>query len=135
MDLAEIGPSGIVGDGHDDRKHHGGPERAVCLYASELITRLVEEGHPIYAGSAGENVTISGLDWSCMVPGVRVRLGATMIQLTSYTSPCKTIRNSFVNGRFERISQKTNPGWSRVYARVLVPGTVRRADEVEIVPG
>lgn len=130
---AELRETGFVADGHNDKKHHGGPERAVCIYATEVIESLRREGHPIVAGSAGENLTISGIDWSEMVPGVRLRIGGALVELTSYTSPCRTIRDSFINERFERISQKTNPGWSRVYGRVLEEGLVKAGDSAEII--
>jgi MOSC domain-containing protein YiiM len=125
---AELGETGFAGDGHDDMKHHGGPERAVCIYSVELIEALRREGHSISAGSAGENLTISGLEWRIMVPGARLRIGETMVELTSYASPCKTIRDSFIKGIFKRISQKENPGWSRVYGKVLSGGVVRVGD-------
>jgi MOSC domain-containing protein YiiM len=31
------------------------------------------------------------------------------------------------------VSQKTHPGWSRVYARVLVEGLIRRDDPVRLL--
>jgi MOSC domain-containing protein YiiM len=127
---AELGSLGFVGDGHDDAESHGGPERAVCIYAAELIEALQQEGHPIFPGSAGENITVRGVDWAEMVPGTQVTIGQAVVQVTGYTSPCKTIRGSFVNGRFSRISQKANPGWSRVYGRVLVGGPVNLGDGV-----
>ena len=131
---ADLGVHGFAGDGHDDTESHGGPERAVCIYATELIEALQLEGHPIFPGSAGENLTVTGLDWAEMLPGARVTIGDATVQLTGYTSPCKTIRGSFINGSFSRISQKTNPGWSRVYGRVLVGGLVSLGDPVVIVP-
>ena len=131
---AELGVYGFAGDGHDDLESHGGPERAVCIYATELIEALRREGHPIFPGSAGENLTVTGLDWAEMIPGARVTVGSAVVQLTGYTSPCKTIRGSFVNERFSRISQKTNPGWSRVYGKVLMGGVVSLGDLVVVVP-
>ena len=123
---------GVVGDSQADRKHHGGPERAVCLYSAELIEALSAEGHPVGAGTAGENVTIAGLDWALVVPGVRLTLGSAEVEVTSFTSPCKTISGSFLEGFFMRISQAKNPGWSRVYARVLVCGYVTIGDTVAL---
>ena len=58
--------SGVEGDRQNDLKHHGGPERAVCIYSLELIEALIHEGHPINEGAGGENLTISGLDWSML---------------------------------------------------------------------
>ena len=42
--------SGVEGDRQNDLKHHGGPERAVCIYSLELIDALIHEGHPIKEG-------------------------------------------------------------------------------------
>lgn len=128
VESAEVGAGGILGDAHHDTKHHGGPDRALCLFAVELIDALRQEGHPISPGSAGENLTLGGMNWSRMVPGARIRIGDVLIELTSYTSPCTTIRESFVDARFGRVSEIMNPGWSRVYGRVLVAGTIRRGD-------
>ena len=40
---------------------------------------------------------------------------------------------SFKDGEFARVSQKRHPGWSRVYARVLVEGTIRQGDPVRLL--
>ena len=131
---AELLINGFEGDGHDDSDYHGGPERAVCIYATEIIEALRTEGHPIVPGSAGENLTVTGLDWDTIVPGVRLRVGTATIEISKFTSPCRTIRHSFVSECFGRISQKMNPGWSRVYGRVLVTGVVRVGDRVDPSP-
>ena len=132
--VAEVTLNCVIGDAQNDRVHHGGTERAVSLYSQELIEALREEGHPINTGTAGENITVEGLDWNLVMPGVRIRLGAdVLLEITSFTKPCKTIRNSFRDGAFVRISQKVYPGWSRVYARVLEEGEVRTGDPVEVL--
>ncbi|MFO7299183.1 MAG: MOSC domain-containing protein [Actinomycetes bacterium] len=117
---------GIVGDDHHDRKHHGGPERALCLYSLEVIEEMRAEGHDMAPGHAGENLTIAGVDWSTVVPGNRYRIGHEVeIEITSYTTPCATNARWFVDGKFGRMSQQRHPGESRVYARVLREGTIR----------
>ncbi|MDQ6870970.1 MAG: MOSC domain-containing protein [Gemmatimonadota bacterium] len=126
---------GLLGDSQDDKIHHGGSERAVCVYSLERIQALQREGHPIDIGTVGENVTVQGIDWDLIVPGVRIRLGNDVVlEVASFTSPCKTIKESFIDGRFVRISQKVHPGWSRVYARVLAEGDIRPGDHVEVIP-
>jgi MOSC domain-containing protein YiiM len=131
---AKVSLLGLHGDAHNDKEHHGGPDRAVCLYAIERIHALQAEGHPIDVGTAGENVTVEGLDWDLVVPGTRMKLGAeVLLEIASFTSPCKTIRESFIDGRFVRISQKLPPGWSRVSARVLSEGQVHFRDSVELL--
>jgi MOSC domain-containing protein YiiM len=56
-----------------------------------------------------------------------------VLEISSFTKPCKTIRESFLEGHFVRISEKLHPGWSRVYARVLAEGQIRIGDKVEVV--
>jgi MOSC domain-containing protein YiiM len=132
---ARVSRLGLLGDTQNDKKHHGGPEQAVCVYSLERIHALQQEGHPIDVGTAGENVTLEGVDWDLVVPGVRIKLGEeVLLEVASFTSPCKTIKESFIDGRFVRISQKLHPGWSRVYARVLAEGEIRFGDHVEVIP-
>lgn len=120
---APLTPEGLVGDRQRDLRYHGGPQRALCLFALERILELQAEGHPIFPGSVGENLTVVGLDWSGLKPGVRLALGEeALVEVTSYTSPCKKIAASFEGGDFKRISQKVHPGDSRLYARVLRGG-------------
>ncbi len=128
---AVVGTLGIEGDKQEHLKYHGGPERAMCLYSSEIIECLRDEGHPIVPGSTGENITTSGLDWSLLKPGSRLHLGEeVLIEITSYTVPCRNISASFANGDFKRISQKLHPGDSRLYARVLVGGRIKVGDMI-----
>lgn len=132
---AQVSRLGLVKDTQNDKMHHGGPERAVCVYSLERIRALQAEGHPIDVGTVGENVTVEGIDWDRVVPGARLHLGQSVIlEVASFTSPCKTIRESFIDGEFVRISQKLHPGWSRVYTRVLSEGEIRSGDPVELTP-
>ena len=125
---------GIDGDGHDNPDLHGGPERALCLFAIERIEAMAAEGHPIAAGSTGENITTRGIDWDLVVPGARLRLGAgVLVEVTRYTTPCKTNARWFTGGDFNRMHQNLFPGFSRVYARVLAGGVVRPGDPVELL--
>lgn len=134
VDEALLTPLGLTGDYQAKWKIHGGPERALCLYAVELIRQLQTEGHPIFPGSVGENVTVAGLDWSTLEPGTRLALGhEAIIEISSYTTPCKSIAASFTDGVFTRISQKNNPGWSRLYARVLQPGRLTTGQTIIVL--
>jgi MOSC domain-containing protein YiiM len=132
----QVNEMGIVGDAQRFRQIHGGPERALCLFSLERILQLQAEGHPIFPGSTGENVTISGLDWDRLQPGVKLALGDTvLVEITSYTTPCNTIPASFADGHYQRISQKVHPGWSRLYARVLRAGRLSTGQPVHMLNG
>jgi MOSC domain-containing protein YiiM len=128
----EITAEGVAGDKQRDRRFHGGPQRAVCLFALERIEALRAEGHPIGPGTTGENLTLAGVAWDAIKVGDRLRVGEWVeLEITGYASPCSNIEASFADGAFERMSQKLHPGWSRLYARVLAEGTVRAGDPVE----
>jgi MOSC domain-containing protein YiiM len=126
---------GVAGDAQRDREYHGGPDRALCLFSMELIRALQAEGHPIASGQIGENLTVQGLEWDAVAPGVRLLLGEdVLVEVTRYTSPCVNIRTVFTGGDYARVSQKRHPGASRVYARVLRTGAIRRGDPVRLLP-
>ena len=135
VDEAWVGRLGVAGDGHNDRTVHGGPHRAVCLYAIEAIERLQVEGHPVGAGGVGENLTTTGIEWSTLPVGTRVRIGdQLLLELADTASPCATQRANFSDGRFSRISIELHPTDARMYARVLEEGLVRPNDPIELLP-
>src|SRR6266480_7528908 len=76
---AMVVESGLVGDSHNFPEIHGGPDRALCLFSLERILELQGEGHPIFPGSVGENVTISGLNWALLEPGTQLSLGDEVV--------------------------------------------------------
>src|SRR5574341_1305836 len=85
---ASITKAGLKGDRQRNRKVHGGPDRAVCLFSLEIIERLEDEGHSIEPGSAGENLTLAGLEWNHMGPGAVLTIGPHVrLEIKSYTAP------------------------------------------------
>jgi MOSC domain-containing protein YiiM len=130
--IAEIGPTGVVGDVQANRKHHGRPWQAMCLYSSDLIGELRREGHPIAAGGIGENITVSGVEWTRMRGGLTVTIGSVTLRTSAPAAPCSKIGGSFVDRNWNRIDHAERPGWARWYASVLVGGTVAPGDAVTI---
>ena len=131
---AQVTAAGVVGDRQRNLKYHGGPDRAVCLLAQEVIDDLAAQGHPIRPGSTGENLTIAGIDWSSLAPGAQLRVGAAVVlEITIHTKPCSKIAGSFRDGAIARLDQKANPGRSRLYARVLTSGAISVGDVVMVI--
>lgn len=130
---AHVTIEGLTGDRQRNRKYHGGPARAVCLFSLEVIEALRAEGHSIGPGLAGENLTVTGLDWSRLKPGDHLSIGDhVQLEIMSYTAPCRLNGQWFKGGDYERMAQEAHPGWSRLYARVLVEGSVRPGDVVKV---
>jgi MOSC domain-containing protein YiiM len=128
-----ITEDGLDGDRQRDLRFHGGLDRAIVLFSLDVIRALQAEGHPVAPGTTGENLTVSGLEWTTVTPRAQLRVGGVRLQITAYTTPCQKIAGSFLQREFTRISQKLHPGWSRVSARVLDGGLVRIGDDVTVV--
>lgn len=131
--IVEVTWGGVVGDRQATRRHHGRPWQALSLWSGEVIAALAAAGHPVTPGSAGENITLTGLDWSRVVPGARLRLGTVCAEVSAYAIPCKQIAGSFADGRFARIHHRFGPV-SRVYATVLEPGSISLDDRAVLEP-
>ena len=129
-----IGRRGLEGDRQRSRKHHGRVWQALCLYSIDVIEALQEEGHPIQGGSAGENLTLRGIDWVTMRPGVRLQLGDAVAELTVPAAPCRHNAQWFADGDFRRMDHERYPGWSRWYAKVVRDGPVSEGDQVIVDP-
>lgn len=131
---ARVHRLGVEGDGHT-YAGHGGEDAAVCLLAQEAIERMRGDGHELFTGAVGENLTLLGLDWGALRAGDRLVFGGGLeLQLTEYATPCQTIAHWFVKRRIARIGQKTNSQDARWYARVRTEGTVAPGDTVRLAP-
>lgn len=135
---AYVGWRGIEGDVQKSRQHHGRPFQALCLWSAEVVDRLSNDGHPIAYGSAGENLTIRGIDWNDVRPGVRLRIGEVTCEVWAYAIPCKQNAQWMKDGDFGRLHHEREAEFggavSRVYATVTERGIVRPDDDVILEP-
>jgi len=132
VDSVDIGWRGVLGDRQASRAHHGRPWQAVCLWSADVVADLARAGHPIRPGSAGENVSVRGLDWSEARPGARMSLGTVTLAVAAYAIPCSKNARWFADGDYERMSHERSDA-SRLYARVIQPGRVGVGDTVRVV--
>lgn len=132
--VAEVGDRGLIGDRQAARQHHGRPLQALCLWSLEIIDALQAEGHPIEPGAAGENITLSGIDWSTIRPGTQLLIGDVLAEISAWSTPCSKNAQWFSDGDFNRMDHERHPGWSRAYAWVREPGTIRSGDPVIVEP-
>jgi hypothetical protein len=134
VDEIDVGPRGLVGDVQKTKKHHGRPWQALCLWSKDKVDLLRAEGHPIHPGAAGENISIEGIPWEQIRPGVRLRIGEVLAECSLYALPCAKNRQWFADRDSVRMHHETEPGISRMYASVLEPGHVRTGDAVVLEP-
>ncbi len=127
---AEVDSAGLVGDRQANRKHHGRPFQAICLWSTSALSELSAAGHPIHAGSVGENFTIEGLEWTKLRAGTRLRIGSSLIELSFPAVPCRKQARWFSDADFGRLSYDQYPEWARWYGWVRQPGSVVTGDAV-----
>lgn len=133
VDSVEVGFRGVSGDRQASRAHHGRPWQALCLWSADIVAAHAASGHPIRPGSAGENVSIRGIEWSLVRPGAQVTLGTAVVSIAAYAIPCHKNARWFADGDYERMSHERSDH-SRVYARVVHPGRIAVGDAARI-PG
>ncbi len=131
-----VGPDGLDDDAHDHFAVHGGPYRAVCLFASEAIERVRADGHiGVGPGSVGENLTTQGIELALLPVGARLAVGdEVVLEISGPANPCDVIKGAFIAGKSGRISILLHPEDSRMYARVEHGGTVRPRDPIRFLP-
>ena len=133
LPAARVTTSGLVGDRQAVRRHHGRPWQALCLWSREVVDGLSRLGHPIAPGYAGENISVAGIDWSDVRPGVRLRLGDMTCEVSAYAIPCRKNSQWFRDGSSAHIHHGRGP-LSRVYATVVEPGDISPGDSVILEP-
>lgn len=134
VDSAEISPRGVDGDRQSDRRNHGRPAQAVCLWSADVLASLHDEGHPIAPGNAGENITIEGVEWATLRPGTHITVGSVPMLISAHAIPCSKNAQWFADRDFNRILHDRNPGFSRLYAIPLGTGVVTAGDRVIVEP-
>jgi len=136
VDEARVGTLGLDADAHDHDWVHGGPHRAVALFAIEAIERVRADGHTgVVPGAVGENLTTEGIELARLPVGTRLAVGDDVVlEISGPANPCDVIKGAFARGKSGRISILLHPDDSRMYARVLREGTVRPTDPITILP-
>ena len=134
---AKITPAGVEGDFNRYRHERlrDDPDSAVLLMPLETLDQLQREGWPVEPGDLGENLTLRGVPYEALRPGVTVSVGSVRLQVSRACDPCTNLYELPYVGK-DRGPQfvKTMIGRRGWYARVLSAGRVATGDPVSIQP-
>lgn len=132
----EITHRGAVGDFNNYRAGQmpDDLDQALLLLTEEVLHDLQSEGWPVQPGDLGENLTLAGVPERMLAPGVKLRIGDVLLELTLACDPCTTLYGLPYVGpargpEFLRRLQGRR-GW---YAKVLQPGLVTPGSPVVLV--
>ena len=128
---------GLEGDQVADTYHHGGPDKAVYVFAREDLDRWSEQlSVPLADGDFGENLTTSGIDVNEALVGERWQIGTALMEVASVRVPCRTFAGRLAllgldqPGWIKRFTLDARPG---PYLRVIEPGTITAGDAIDVV--
>ena len=147
-----VGALGLAGDAQKEKKHHGGPGKAVLVYAAAHYAALWDvslkphaDAHAealramspavdasVYGfGAFGENITVDGLSEHNVHRGDLWRIGTCLLQITEPRGPCQTLTRRWMRPELLHEVQVTAAaGW---YNAVREEGTVGPGDEARLV--
>lgn len=126
----QVGALGLEGDEQADRKHHGGPEMAVLMYAAKHydLWRAEPGLEQMGPGGLGENLTVSTLDETSVCVGDVLEVGGCVLQVASPRAPCNSISRRWNDATLlRRVTERLWTGW---YLRVLDEGAVQEGDAI-----
>ena len=132
IDEAYLTKDGFRGDGVADLKHHGGFDRAVCIYPFEHYAKWEKEfGKPLDAAAFGENLTVSNMLEENVCIGDIFQVGDAVIQITQGRIPCSTISKRVDNPLI--LKRLVETGFVGYLCRVIKEGTVRSDSVISLV--
>ncbi|TWU03627.1 MOSC domain-containing protein [Neorhodopirellula pilleata] len=122
----------IDGDHQADLVHHGGPDKAVCAYASERFGFWSQTYPEIdwRPGCFGENLTLSGLVEPDVCIGDTFKVGDCVLQISQPRQPCWKLSRRWYLPKLAVLVQQTRfTGW---YFRVLQSGIIEAGNVMRL---
>lgn len=130
-----VGELGLDGDEQADQGVHGGPDKAVHLYAWKHYEKWRRELPACrllnVAGAFGENLSVVGVDEFGVCIADRWRVGSVELEVSQGRQPCWKLNLRFgLQDMSLRVQQSLRAGW---YCRVLRAGTLAHGSAMELV--
>ena len=132
IDSVNVTTLGIEHDEQADTKHHGGPDKALCVYLNESYRYWKKyDQYEISNGSFGENLILSQVKEDEVCIGDTYKIGELVVQVSQPRQPC--FKLAVRNGWKEMTVISRNSGYTGFYLRVLEEGTLVPHAQVELV--
>jgi MOSC domain-containing protein YiiM len=115
----------LDGDKQADLTVHGGVDKAIYAYASEL------HGMSLPWGMFGENFTTQGMFEEMVNIGDQFQVGSAKVVATQPRMPCYKLGVKF--GRMDIIKRFLASGLTGVYFKVMKEGELEQGDEIKLI--
>lgn len=111
------------GDGQGDLVHHGGYDKAICVFPYDHYTYFEQFlGVPLQEAAFGENLTVHQLVETKVCIGDVFQLGEALVEVSQPRQPCVKLSIKYGNNKLVKEVQQT--GYTGFYLRVLKEGMV-----------
>ncbi|MBF0343114.1 MAG: MOSC domain-containing protein [Nitrospirae bacterium] len=115
--------TGFESDGVADTKHHGGVDKAVCVYSLNHYEHWEKVlGIKLSPAAFGENLTVTNLTEEDVCIGDVYQLGTATVEVSQPRQPCSTLAARY--GRADLVKLVVDSGYTGFYLRVLEEGFV-----------
>lgn len=131
----DVTPCGFEGDEQADRRHHGGPDKAIHAYPAahyrDWQRDLPDRAEQFRPGAFGENLVVEHAAEADICLGDRWKLGKALLQVSQSRQPCWRLNLRFDRGDMaRRVQDSGRTGW---YFRVLEPGRIAAGQMARLV--
>ena len=127
-----LSKQGFEADGVGDLRHHGGEDKAVCVYSIDHYPYWgATLNITMPAAAFGENLSVEGLREGDICIGDVYRIGTAVVQVSQPRQPCGTLAARY--GRNDLIKRVADSGRTGLYFRVLTEGLVQVGDVFSLV--
>jgi MOSC domain-containing protein YiiM len=122
----------FTGDGQADLVHHGGKDKAVCVYPYDHYAYWEKElGRKLEAAAFGENLTVKGVVEEDVCIGDMFQLGEAIVQVSQPRQPCYKLAKKY---NVEDLPLRVqNTGYTGFYFRVLKEGWVTKESRLQLL--
>ncbi|MBG9822913.1 sulfurase [Bacillus safensis] len=111
------------GDGQGDLVHHGGYDKAVCVFPYDHYAHFEQFlGVPLQEAAFGENITVRQLVETNVHIGDVFQLGDAFVEVSQPRQPC--VKLSLKHGNMKLVKEVQKTGYTGFYLRVLKEGMV-----------
>ena len=130
-----VGTEGLQCDEQGDRRVHGGPDKAVHVYAwpnyAHWRAQFPDNRRFDAAPAFGENLSVEGVDETTVCLGDQWRVGTVLFEVSQGRQPCWKLNDRFgIADMARRVQDSLLAGW---YLRVLEPGELQAGDPILLI--
>ncbi|WP_157940003.1 MOSC domain-containing protein [Campylobacter blaseri] len=131
-EILEVDKFGFLNDTQSEKEHHGGIDKAVCIYSQKYYSFFKEKyDFNLPECAFGENFTILDLDDSEICLGDQFKCGEVVFEVSQPRRPCWKI-SSILNipNLTAIVAKESKTGF---YFRVIKPGKLKARDDLILI--